>query len=542
MSERRRTASPALRALAVAGLYLVVAAAWILCTDFLLAHFADDPQLRRQIQSMKGTTFVLGTALVLFVLLYRSYVSLIRSHEEVTRASRDSLTGMAGWHHLQMMLTQLIQQARRRQDTLAVIVIGIGQLRRINEVFGVTTGDALMMEIAQRLRDLRRSDLMLARPGGGFFVVTVAPPCTQQDAEALAETLVAHIDAPVDVSGERLQVTASAGIALYPRDGQHADALLRSAEIAMTDARTSGERVTTFRQRTADLRACFSLENDLHNALARDEFCLYFQPLVRLDDGEIIGAEALLRWQHPRSGLISPSFFIPLLEKSGDIVPVGRWALEEAARLAVTWPTVRGLDMKVSVNVSRLQLGRDDFVDQVQQILAHTGLPPRRLVLEITESLAMRDPTETMLRLQALRDVGVGLAMDDFGTGYSSLAYLKRYPLDFLKVDRLFVNGIPEDRENDQLMETIMDMSRRLHLTTVAEGIETRNELDRLRTIGYRVGQGFLFSPPLPASQFKRLLDEAARQEGAPLPLAMPGPEGESAADGQPWRRADRFD
>lgn len=510
MSYRRRSASPTLRALVTAGVYAGIASLWILFSDLLLARFTQDPVLLSYLQSVKGIAFIGLTAVALFFGLRHSYLSLIRSHEAIARAARDELTGLAGWHHLRQILKRLIQQSRRRNDTMATIVIGIGQLRRINEVFGVTTGDALMMQIAQRLRDLRRSNLMLARPGGGYFVVLVAPPCSQSEAEALAETLVSHIGVPLDVSGERMQVTANAGIALFPRDGQNADALLRSAEIAMVDARTSGESVTTFRRRTAELRARFSLENDLHSALARDEFRLYFQPLVNLDDGSIIGAEALLRWAHPRSGLISPSLFIPLLEKSGDIVQVGQWVLEQAALHAARWPDIHGHAPRVSVNVSRLQLSRDDFVSQVQKVLRTTGLPPGRLVLEITESLAMRDPTETMTRMEELRQVGVGLAMDDFGTGYSSLAYLKRYPLNFLKVDRLFVHGIPVDRENDQLMETIMDMSRRLHLTTVAEGIETPAELARLKTIGCAIGQGFLFAPPMPAHEFDELLEEAS--------------------------------
>lgn len=508
--------TPTSRGAKVALSYSVIATLWIFFSDALLLRLIQDALLLTQLQTVKGGLFVVVTALVLFVIVRHSHTSLQLTHAEVSRAARDELTGLAGWHHLRQLLGQLLTLARQRNEPMAIIVLGIGQLRRINEVFGVATGDALIMQLAQRLRDRQQSNLLLARPGGGYFVVLVTPPCDPQKATAIARELVFALNEPVEAAGERLQVTANAGVAVFPRDGHHGDTLLRTAEIAMVDARTSSEAVTSFRKRTAELRARFSLENDLRGALKRGEFRLFFQPLVSLADGEIVGAEALLRWQHPESGLISPATFIPLLEKSGDIVAVGNWVFTEAARWAGEWPDAQLRGLKVSINVSRLQLAQPDFVDSVRQNLQDSGFDPARVVLEITESLAMRDPAETMTRMAELREVGVGLAMDDFGTGYSSLAYLKRYPLNFLKVDRLFVQGIPQDHENDLLMETIMDMSRRLNLLTVAEGIETEDELHRLVDIGYGTGQGFLFSPPIPAEQFHALL-----ASGRPFPVGQ---------------------
>ena len=518
----RKAYSPLARAAAIALLYFVVAGLWIAFSDMLLARAVDDPELLTRLQTLKGGFFVLVTAILLFFLVLVSGRHLLKAHREAMQASRDALTGLAGWYRLQDLLGRLVGQSREQNTPMAVIVLDLDRLRRVNEAFGISTGDALLMQVADRLRGLRRNNLVLARPGSDHFVVLVAPPCDRDEAVKVASEILALLEAPYQVAGESLEVHFRAGIAVYPDDGREEQELLRAAETAVFEARREGSSLAHYRQKGRESRERYILENSLRGALARGEFRVYFQPIVDLGDGRILGGEALLRWQHPELGLVSPGHFIPLLEQSGQILEVGQWVLEEATMQAAGWPKPHGESIGVSVNVSRLQLGDPSFVDHVRRVVSDSGLAVGRLVLEVTESLAMRNPAETMARLQDIRSAGVGVAMDDFGTGYSSLAYLKRYPLDFIKIDRLFVQGIPADRENDLLMETIVDMSRRLGRETVAEGIETAEEARRLAEIGCMRGQGFLFSPAVPPERFHELLSTGGR-----FNLPSPGGSGQ---------------
>lgn len=509
--------TPVRRAAVVAGIYAVLGVLWILFSDDIIGRVATDAGQLNQMQTLKGWFFVLVTALILFFLVRRACRGLEEAHGEASRASVDELTGLPGQYRLRRLLAETVEQARLDEVSMAVVVLDVLHLRRINEAFGISAGDNLLVQMADRLRDIaERADvrLTITRPGSGQFLVLCHSPCDTEQAQSIAGIMVERLTVPYQVGSGSITLMVHAGIAVYPRDGFGGRQLRRAAEMAIFDAKRLRMPVALFRDRSEQVREQLALENDLRQALRRRQFLIYFQPLVRIEDGCIVGAEALLRWQHPVHGLIGPDRFIPLLEESGDILAVGDWVMREATRFAAGW-AAEGEPLSVTVNVSRMQMESRDFVHRVDQAVSEAGLAPDRLTIEITESLVMTNPQVTMERMTALRDIGVRLAMDDFGTGYSSLAYLKRYPLDMIKVDRSFVQGIPDDRENDLLMETITDMSHRLQRRIVAEGVERRREASRLLEIGCEFAQGYLFSRPLPADQFLTLL-----QSGRFLTLA----------------------
>lgn len=500
--------TPARRAAAVAGLYTILGLVWIAFSDDLLARLVDDPQQLSQLQTWKGWFYVLITGVLLYFLVHRALKGLVAAHSEVTRAAVDELTGLPGHYRLRRMLADAVERARRQESSTAVIVLDVHQLRRINEAFGISAGDNLLLRMAQRLGEVRASSSIVfnvSRPGSGQFVVVCEPPCDTGQAQHLAALMVESLSQPYQIANGTINASVRAGIAVFPRDGFAGRQLLRAAEMAVFDAKKLRMAVALFRDRSEQLREQLALENDLREALRRRQFQLYFQPLVRISDGCIVGAEALLRWQHPDFGLIPPDRFIPLLEESGDILAVGDWVLREAIRQAVSWQR-EGEQLSVAVNVSRLQLENKGFIQNVEQAIDESGLKAESLTLEITETLVMTNPEVNMQRMQALHDIGVRLAMDDFGTGYSSLAYLKRYPLDLIKVDRAFVKNIPDDHENDLLMETIVEMSQRLGRKIVAEGVETRREAERLLEIGCPLAQGYLFSRPMEAKDFAEMV------------------------------------
>ena len=501
--------SPARRAALVAVVYGLLGVLWILFSDDLIARIAEDQQQLSRMQTAKGWFYVLVTALLLYWMIRRAFQGLVAARYEATRAATDELTGLPGHYRLRTLLAENIERARLSGGFMALVVLDVAQLRRINEAFGTAAGDNLLIQIARRLREMdvcQAGRVLLARPGGGQFLAICPAPCDKARAQSLALEMVQRVTGGYQIANGHIDVRVHAGVGLYPRDGYGGRPLRRAAEAAVHDAKMLRMPVALFSERSEQVREQLALESDLHAALSRKQFRIYFQPLVRTRDGRIIGAEALLRWEHPVLGLIEPDRFIPLLEESGDIVEVGDWVLNEAIRFAVAWPAGAEGDLKVSVNVSRLQLESPGFRSGLVRALSESGIAPQRLMLEITESLVMTNPEENMSRMQAIHDAGVGLAMDDFGTGYSSLAYLKRYPLSLIKVDRAFVQGIPDDVENDLLMETIVEMSRRLQRQTVAEGVETPRELERLREIGCEMAQGYLFSRPLPADEFAELV------------------------------------
>jgi diguanylate cyclase (GGDEF)-like protein len=459
-------------------------------------------------------------------------ITQLKRSEQRTRylTQHDALTGLPNRQHASEQIAQALSRDRRTGSHAAVLMLNLDKFKRINDSFGPAGGDAVLREVAERLqRSLRAADPVLhlggndaagcvARVGGDEFALLISDLARPQEAARVALRVLEALRRPVSVGGQELVVTASIGVSVFPIDGEDANTLLVNADSAMSHAKADGGDDFKFYNKPMNASALdrLSLEADLRRALARREFVLHFQPQVALATRRVVGAEALLRWAHPTQGLVSPLTFIPMAEDSGLIVPIGEWALFEACRQACTWPVAPGeAPLTVAVNLSARQFRQFALVDQVAGALAASGLAAERLELEITESCLMQDVELAIEIIAGLRRLGCRVSVDDFGTGYSSLAYLKRFPIDALKIDRSFVRGLPEDGQDGAIAATIIRMAQGLKLEVVAEGVETAAQWHWLRAQGCTVAQGFLLSRPLPAEAMRAFLAAPVPAPGA---------------------------
>jgi len=423
-------------------------------------------------------------------------------------AQHDSLTDLPNRILLNDRLTQAITLAYRHQQRLALLFLDVDRFKHINDSLGHAVGDRLLQSVAQRLFDCVRSSDTVSRQGGDEFVILLAETKQAQDAAVIADKILLALATPHRIDQHELHLTASIGIVTYPDDGMDAETLMKNADSAMYHAKEAGRNNYQFFKADMNVRAIErqSLENGLRHALERHEFVLYYQPKMNLETGSIIGVEALIRWHHPTRGLVSPAHFIPLAEECGFIVPIGRWVLREACRQARIWQKDRLPKVRIAINISTVELRARDFVASVRQILAETGLEPRYLELELTETFLMQDSKSTAAVLKELKDLGVYLALDDFGTGYSSLSYVKRFPIDTLKIDQSFVRDLATDADDASIVSAVISMGKSLHMRVVAEGVETHEQLEFLREHSCPFGQGYFFSPPVGAKEFSQLL------------------------------------
>ena len=420
----------------------------------------------------------------------------------------DALTGLPNRHHFMEELGRALERAKRTEAGLAVFFIDLDRFKAVNDTLGHAAGDELLCTVARRLSELMRRVDMVARLGGDEFVIVAETSCDGATLSKIASRLIAAAAEPMSLYGHTVQVSASVGVAVFPQDGFDGPGLLRSADAAMYQAKAAGKNTFAFftheLARRAELH--FALEGELRQAVERHQLVLHYQPLVDATSGELVTLEALVRWQHPTRGLLMPAAFIELAEESGLIVGIGRWVLRQACGQLARW-RAEGLDPPpCAINVSRRQLAGDTLVDDVRQALADHALPPRLLEVEVTESLLMSDTGRSQSVLAALRAMGVGIAIDDFGTGYSSLAYLKRFPLRTLKIDRSFVQGLPEDADDAAITRAVVAMAHSLGLRVVAEGVETPAQHLSLRRLGCDVLQGYLFGRPADPREIEALL------------------------------------
>jgi diguanylate cyclase (GGDEF)-like protein/PAS domain S-box-containing protein len=446
-------------------------------------------------------------------------------------AYHDVLTGLPNRAMLMDRLAQALAHAQRRQHQLAVVFIDLDRFKLVNDSLGHAAGDALLQEVARRLRSALREEDTVARVGGDEFQVVLDEIGGATDAAHVAEKLMQVLGEPFTVEGQELHVTASLGLSLYPRDAARGDLLLKYADTALYEAKGEGRNAYRFfsPEMNAQAHGRLRMENDLRRAIERGELELHYQPQLDLASGAVCAVEALLRWNHGRKGLVLPNAFIPLAEETGLIVPVGEWVLEEACRQAAQWQREGIGPLRVAVNISARQLLRPGLDRAVRQALAASGLPPPCLELELTESSVMHDPVHAQGVLHALRELGVLLSIDDFGTGYSSLAYLKRLPLDRLKIDRSFIGGIPQDGDDAAIVETIIVMTHKLGLRVIAEGVETPEQRAQLLRQGCDEVQGFLWAKPVPAAELPALV-RALQAAAQALPLGPGAGEHEGAA------------
>ncbi|MDQ2070279.1 putative bifunctional diguanylate cyclase/phosphodiesterase [Natronospira bacteriovora] len=502
---------PAAYALILAILYVVIGWLWIAFSDQAVARLTDDPATLSQLQSIKGFFFVLFTGALFFLFAYWMGNRLLRSHRLAEWSRRDPMTGLASRAQLIASLRQLLDDHRQDRPQVGVIILDISRFRRINEGFGIRAGDGALLQIAHRLRGEAPPRVVLGRPGSDHFVALVPPPCDSQSMRDMADRLLQATSSPFVIGGRPIRLRIDAAIAMAPQDGSDPQTLLQTASTAIYDAKREEERGIAFSRTVGSQERshAVSLESDLSGALERGEFALHFQAQTDLMDGRITGCEALLRWQHPDYGLVGPDRFIPLLEETGQIVEVGQWVMDEACRHLAEWQTIAGDDFRMGINLSRRQLWESQLPQRLENARRPFGLESHQLLLEVTETLAMREPAITRSVLDELHGMGYVLALDDFGSGYSCLAYLKEYPLNVVKIDRAFVSGIPGNRKNLALIEIMMGMERPFDIAMVAEGVETAQEAEALLSLGCRSAQGYWIARPVPANEFGKLLNSS---------------------------------
>jgi diguanylate cyclase (GGDEF)-like protein/PAS domain S-box-containing protein len=439
----------------------------------------------------------------------------IRYQEEIERqANFDTLTGLPNRNLLRDRLARAIVRHERSGRPLAVAILGLDHLTHINDSLGHEVGDKVIAAAAGRIAGALRPGDTAARLGGDEFVVLLSELSREDDAGAVAGKVLGAVAAPLRVNGHELLLTASAGIALCPKDGRDGAALMRSADAALRRAKQEGRDCVRFFSPELNERSIrfVALQSALHRALEAREFRLLYQPIVRLSTGAVVGAEALIRWRRADGAEVPPSEFIPVAEESGLIVPLGRWVIEQAVRQAREWNRGRRRAAFVSINLSARQFRDPGLVHEVGMVLERTGMPGSLVKFEITESTVMQDLELAGRLLRELRAFGVRLSVDDFGTGYSSLAYLKRFPVDTLKLDRIFVRELPRNRGDLAICASVVALGRGLGLDVVAEGIEAGAQAHALARVGCRLGQGYYFGRPMEADRFARRLGAERRR------------------------------
>ncbi|MBT0962111.1 EAL domain-containing protein [Denitromonas iodatirespirans] len=435
-----------------------------------------------------------------------SDISQLKENEAHIRhlAYFDPLTGLPNRRLLEDRLQVALAHAHRNRNRAAVLFIDLDRFKRINDSLGHEVGDKLLMEVARRLCACLREDDTVARMGGDEFIVVLSDLTDPDDAAHTATRIIESLRRPVQVDAHELTVTTSVGISIFPDDSRDPVALIKNADTAMYRAKDEGRNAFQLYQPAMNARSLehLALESALHRALAREELVLHFQPLVDIGTQRTVAAEALLRWRHPELGLVPPADFIPLAEETGLIVPIGEWVLRAACLQHAQWRAAGHGELRMLVNISARQFRHEGFTATVARVIAETGMPAAQLTLELTETMLMDGSEHIIGVLEGLRALGVHLALDDFGTGYSSLAYLKRFPIDELKIDRLFIRDIDRNDNDAAIAEAIVKLAHSLGLRVVAEGVETAAQLEILARHGCDLAQGFHFSKPIEAGRF----------------------------------------
>ncbi len=477
----------------------------LVCRDGREAHIEDSAA---PIHDRRGR--VTGAVVVFRDVTAARALSLQMSH----LAQHDSLTGLPNRVLLSDRLGQAMALALRHGKKLAVLYVDVDRFKHVNDSAGHTAGDRLLQSVANRLLECVRSSDTVSRQGGDEFVILLCDVANAKYAAVAAEKMLVALGRPHRIDQLELHVSASIGIAVYPEDGTSADTLLQNADAAMYRAKECGRNNYQFFKTEMNRHALErqSLESRLHHALERREFVLHYQPKVNLLTGAITGVEALLRWRHARRRIIRPSRFIPIAENSGLIVPIGKWVLREACRQAKAWESSGSAPVSIAINVSPVELRAKGFVTGVRRALSEAGLAAGHLELEITETFLMQDTFRTVLVLDELKKMGVRLALDDFGTGYSSLSFLRRFPIDTLKIDHSFVRNLATDADDASIVSAMVDMGKNLNMRVVAEGVETPEQCAFLKRHRCPEAQGFYFGRPMLPRALARLFAGPPRQ------------------------------
>jgi len=430
-------------------------------------------------------------------------------------ATHDALTGLPNRVLLDDRLAQAIAHADRDRQPFAVMMLDLDRFKLINDSFGHRSGDTVLNEVARRLQGLVRSIDTVARVGGDEFVLVVSPSAARADAEEIGKRANEALHTPIVLNGVDLHVSSSIGIAFYPTDGGSAESVLAHADAAMYRAKECGRN--NYQCFAPGMKSValerVSLESELHQALKFGQFELFYQPKVDTASGDIHSAEALIRWRHPQRGLMPPAQFIPLAEECGLIHEIGEWVLREACRQCAVWQRAGQPPLRVAVNVAASQFRRGDLLEVVRGALHESQLDPRFLEIELTESAVMTNPEDSAAILEQISRMGVLVSVDDFGTGYSSMSYLRRFPIDKLKIDRSFIADLTTRADDASIVQAIVSLAHGLRLKVVAEGVETLEQLKFLQSVGCDQYQGYHFSEPLPATEFAELVSRWQKAE-----------------------------
>lgn len=459
--------------------------------------------------------------------LERSSEALQESHENFRHAAyHDALTGLPNRNYFIDTLKDLLQASRENTETnFAVLFLDLKSFKTINDSLGHSLGDRLIKNVAKRLSGMIREADMVGRFSGDKFGVILADLLSREEATAFADRLAKRLSEPYTLDGRQVFTSAKIGIAYGNSKYPEAEDILRDADIAMYYAKDNEDNYVIFDQKM-HIRAVtrLQLETDLRFAIERNEFELYYQPIITLDTATLEGFEALVRWNHPQRGLVPPNEFIPISESTGLIIPMTVQILHTACSQVVQWQkqSQRAKPLTIAVNLSGKHFGHPGLVEQINTVIAETGISPESLKLELTESAVMDNAETAILMLKQIKETGVRISIDDFGTGYSSLSYLHRFPIDLLKVDRSFVSAMEENTENSEIVRTVIALAKALNLKVVAEGIESIHQFHQLRILGCEYGQGYLFSKPLPVAEIERLLEDNTRWQNILPQPTMP--------------------
>lgn len=487
-------------------------------------RLAERTKQLRQNTSLSVITFYVAAGFNLALLCFVYYLAYReikerQQAEDMLRhtATHDPLTALPNRALLSERLTRRLTSRQRQHEHLAVLSIDLDRFKNINDTLGHDAGDRLLQGVSRRLSGCVRRGDTVSRQGGDEFVVLIEHFDSTRDIVSIAEKILAEVAKPLYLNGKEFHITASIGVSTYPDDGRDLQTLLKNADVAMYRAKEQGKNNYKFYAKQMNLHSVeqLAMESDLRRAMERGELMLFYQPKVDTRTGRLTGMEALLRWQHPEIGLISPSQCIPLAEETGLILSIGEWVLKTACAQNRRWQEQGLPRLRVAVNLSARQFADTTLVSRVERVLLETGLDPCWLELEITESMVMLDPERAVQTMHDLKTMQISLAIDDFGSGYSSLAYLKRFPIDSLKIDRSFIQDLPDDADSAAITQTIIAMAHSMRLKVIGEGVENDRQATYLREQHCDEVQGFRFGAPVPEAQFTELLrDRQAKQSG----------------------------
>lgn len=489
--------------------------------DNILANYAWNNELHSQKkdgtlrwEKITASPIVDSNRKTTHLLIIIEDITAQKLHAEQMRflATHDELTGLANRNLLHDRTTQAINKAKRSQQHVAILLLDLDRFKIINDSLGHRIGDQLLCAISARITETIRESDTVARFGGDEFVVLLSELTAVADIQQIADNILTNIAKPYQINTREITMTASLGYSIYPKDGDSSDILIKNADIAMYKAKVEGDRSYSFDvEMTQMVLERLDLEGDMRFALSRGEFLLHYQPKVDLNSGIITGCEALIRWNHPSRGMIPPDTFIPIAEETGLILPIGNWVIQTVCDQIATWQK-QGIEVvAVAANISAKQFNNNDLIAIVEHALNSTKLDPALLELELTESMIMQNPHTTVSILHELKELGINLSLDDFGTGYSSLDYLRRFPVDCLKIDRSFIDDLTGDKNADAVATSIIAIAHSLGLKTVAEGVETQEQLEFLQQCKCDIIQGYYFSKPVTAEDFIQMVQDKKR-------------------------------